>query len=159
MKPLRESNYYELLEVPTRASTDEIRAAYDRILKASGVIVDENGSGSGAGKSNGWDQRLELHELLGQALAVLTDPEQRAGYDRLIRPIAVDSASTESQTATQLSMDGLLESTGGPRLATVGQRVSYRPRGVRSPPEPWPAARVGPLNGEAPGGSKTLAEL
>ncbi|HXN42437.1 MAG TPA: helix-turn-helix domain-containing protein [Myxococcaceae bacterium] len=160
MKPLRECNYYELLEVPTRASTDEIRAAYDRILKASGVIANENGSEPGAGQSNGWDQRLELHELIGRALSVLTDPEQRAGYDRLIRPIAVDSASTESQAATQLSMDGLLESAVGPRLATLGQRVSYRPRGVLSPPEPWePAGRVGPLNGEAPGGSKTLTEL
>jgi len=160
MKPLRECNYYELLEVPTRASTDEIRAAYDRILKASGVTANENGSMHGAGQSDGWDRRLEVQELLGSALAVLTDPEQRAGYDRLIRPIAVDSVSTESQTATQLSMDGLLESAVGPRLATLGPRVSYRPRGVRSPPEPWdPATRVVPLNGEQPGGSKTLAEL
>jgi curved DNA-binding protein CbpA len=161
MKPLREHNYYELLEVPTRASTDEIRAAYDRILQRNGVIANENGSGPGAGESDGWDQRPELHELLGQALSVLTDPGQRAGYDRLIRPIAVDSASTERQTATQLSMEGLLESAVGPRLATLEHRVSYRPRGVRSPPEPWDPAttRVGPLNGEAPGGSKPLAEL
>ncbi len=160
MKPLRECNYYELLEVPTRASTDEIRAAYDRILQRNGVIANEKGSGSGAGQSDGWDQRPELDDLLGQALAVLTDPEQRAGYDRLIRPIAVDSVSTESQTATQLSMDGLLESAVGPRLATSGQRVSYRPGGVRSPLDPWePATRAGPLNGEAPGGLKNLTEL
>src|SRR6202158_4016311 len=157
MKPLRECNYYQLLEVPTRASTDEIRAAYDRILKASGVIANENGSEPGAGQSNGWDQRLELHERIRRALSFLADPEQRAGDDRLIRPIAVDSASTESQAATQLSMDGLLESAVGPRLATSGQRVSYRPGGVRSPLEPWePAIRVGPLNGEVSGGAHTV---
>jgi len=161
MKPLRECNYYELLEVPTRASADEIRAAHDRILQRSGVTATENGSGSGAAESDGWDQRLELHELLGRALAVLTDPEQRAGYDRLLRPIAVDSAPEERPPATQLSMDGLLESAVGPRLATVHQRVSYRPRGLRWPPEPWEAATttVGSLNGDAPGGAKAVAAL
>jgi curved DNA-binding protein CbpA len=160
MKPLRELNYYELLEVPTRASTEEIRSAHDRVSKQSGLGGNENGSGVG-GENNGWDQRLELHELLGRALAVLTDPEQRAGYDRLIRPIAPESVPAESQTATQLSMDALLKAAVGPRLATSEQRVSYRPGGVRSSAEPWePGTRIaGPLNGEVPGNSKIFAEL
>src|SRR5258708_2929179 len=98
MKPLLEQNYYELLEVPTCASTDEIRSAHDRLLQQSGVGANEIGSGAAERESNGWDSRLELHELLGKALAVLTDPEQRAGYDRLIRPIAVDSVPTENPT-------------------------------------------------------------
>jgi hypothetical protein len=160
MKPLRELNYYELMEVPTRASTEEIRSAHDRVLKQSGLGGNENGSGVGGG-NNGWDQRVELHELLGRALAVLTDPEQRAGYDRLIRPIAPESVPAESQTATQLSMDALLKAAVGPRLATSEQRVSYRPGVVRSTAEPWePGTTIaGPLNVEVPGNSKILAEL
>jgi hypothetical protein len=160
MKPLLEQNYYELLEVPTCASTDEIRSAHDRLLQQSGVGANEIGSGAAERESNGWDSRLELHELLGKALAVLTDPEQRAGYDRLIRPIAVDSVPTENPTATQLSMDALLKAAVGPRLATSEQRVSYRPRGFQPAPAWEPGTTIaGPVNGEVPSNSKTLTEL
>jgi hypothetical protein len=151
MKPFREANYYELLEVPIGASKDEIRAAYDRALERSAAQELE---------ATEPDHRIELWELLDKALAVLTDAAERMRYDRSIGLREVSSMPTDATAPIQLAMDELLESATGPRLPPSEPRLSYvpcrsRPHELEQSAAPPPAQR----NGDGHLVPKPLAEL
>ncbi len=76
MKPYREQTYYELLELPTSASMDEIRAAYERSIKlydADNVALYPVGDPA---------EVEELKKLLLEAMEILTDEDLRVEYDR-----------------------------------------------------------------------------
>jgi DnaJ-class molecular chaperone len=76
MKPFREQNYYELLEIPSDASPLEIRRAYKRVFE---LYQDESiVSYSFFSK----EERQEILSLLEKAYLALIDLESRAQYDR-----------------------------------------------------------------------------
>jgi len=76
MKPFREQNYYELLEIIPDASPLEIRRAYKRVFD---LYQDESiVSYSFFSK----DERAEILSLLEKAYLTLIDLESRAQYDR-----------------------------------------------------------------------------
>ncbi|MGZ3635109.1 MAG: J domain-containing protein [Syntrophales bacterium] len=76
MKPFREQNYYELLEILPDASPLEIRRAYKRVFD---LYQDESiVSYSFFSK----DERAEILSLLEKAYLTLIDLESRAQYDR-----------------------------------------------------------------------------
>ena len=92
MKALGEQNFYELLELPVDASTEQVRTAYahvnERYAPDSLVLY------TLADPS----QVDELRNRLKEALAVLSEPAQRAAYDRsigLVGDPAVVAASAE----------------------------------------------------------------
>ena len=118
MKPFRERSYYELLQVPVDASSDQIRSAYQRALERSTA-------GEGAVES---EHLEELRDLLSRAAAVLTDPLRRSRYDESLR--AGEGNTSESGTI-QLAMLELLECSEGGRPPPVdrrddGQRLQRR---------------------------------
>jgi hypothetical protein len=123
MKPSRERNYYELLEVPTRASAREIRAAYQSALDRS--------AGVGQEKIDR-DHLEELRGLLGKAVSVLTDSTLRLRYDRSIGLDAMDCEPGDYSVPAQLAMTELLWSATGSRLPLGEARLSYLP--LRSAP-------------------------
>jgi len=112
MKPFRERTYYELLEVPTGASEEQIRSAYQRALERSVAGAEAVEAG----------HLEELRDLLGKAMAELTDPVKRTNYDRTLQIGAAPPAVFEPAPEKQLAMDELLDSAEGPRL-----RPSERP--------------------------------
>jgi hypothetical protein len=78
MKPFEQQTYYELLEIPVTAPDDEIRAAYERALEtyspdsvAVYALVDPG-------------QLDALRARLTEAMEILTEPDLRAEYDRMI---------------------------------------------------------------------------
>jgi DnaJ-class molecular chaperone len=76
MKPFREQNYYELLEILPDASPLEIRRAYKRVFE---LYQDESiVSYSFFSK----EEREEILSLLEKAYLALIDLESRAQYDR-----------------------------------------------------------------------------
>jgi DnaJ-class molecular chaperone len=76
MKPFREQNYYELLEIPPGASPLEIRRAYKRVFE---LYQDESiVTYSFFSK----EERQEILSLLEKAYLALVDLESRAQYDR-----------------------------------------------------------------------------
>jgi DnaJ-class molecular chaperone len=76
MKPFREQNYYELLEILPDASPLEIRRAYKRVFE---LYQDESiVSYSFFSK----EERQEILSLLEKAYLALIDLESRAQYDR-----------------------------------------------------------------------------
>jgi curved DNA-binding protein CbpA len=130
MKPFRERTYYELLEVPTGASEEQIRSAYQRALERSSAGAEAVEAG----------HLEELRELLGKAATELTDPVKRTNYDRTLQIGAAPPAAWEPEPENQLAMDELLDSAEGPRLrpserlAEAARRMRGReaPRSVSS---------------------------
>src|SRR5215510_11636206 len=119
MKPFRERTYYELLEVPIGASSEQIRSAYQRALERSAA-------GAEAVEAA---HLVELRDLLGKAVAELTDPVKRTDYDRSLQISAAPPIACDPLEDTQLAMDELLDSAEGPRLKSS---VRLREGGRRS---------------------------
>ncbi|HEX4803667.1 MAG TPA: helix-turn-helix domain-containing protein, partial [Myxococcaceae bacterium] len=130
MKPFRERTYYELLEVPTGASEEQIRSAYQRALERSAAGAEAVEAG----------HLEELRDLLGKAAAELTDPVKRTNYDRTLQLGAAPPPTWEPEPERQLAMDELLDSAESPRLRPSerlcegGRRLRGReaPRSVSS---------------------------
>jgi DnaJ-class molecular chaperone len=76
MKPYREQNYYELLEILPDASPLEIRRAYKRIFE----LYEDESIVSYSFFSK--EERQEILSLLEKAYLALIDLESRAQYDR-----------------------------------------------------------------------------
>jgi curved DNA-binding protein CbpA len=82
MKPFREQNFYELLEVAPDASYEQLARAY--------ATVKRTFSNNALGTHSLFDagERSELLKRLDQAWATLSNPEQRARYDRDVLGLA-----------------------------------------------------------------------
>jgi hypothetical protein len=110
MKPFQLQSYYELLEVPISASTEQIRRSYDRLIE---MYADDQVALYGLADSTSTSAlRTKLHE----ALEVLTDDDLRTLYDAELglppRPKAGPRGEEDEQPA-QLAMNDLL--TGADR--------------------------------------------
>jgi curved DNA-binding protein CbpA len=79
LKPWREQNYYELLEVNPRATEEEIRIAYDT-LKA---IYSQHTPGMTHLFTAA--EVKEIHDKVEEAYLVLRDPRSHREYDLMIR--------------------------------------------------------------------------
>src|SRR5437868_11140418 len=102
MKPFEQQTYYELLEIPVTAPEDEIRAAYARAIEtyspdsvAIYTLVDPG-------------QLDALRARLTEAMEILTEPDLRAEYDRMIgvsrgEPSAVATLTPALAAAAQAS--------------------------------------------------------
>jgi len=78
MKPFQDQTYYELLEVPTRASNEEILEAYQRASTL--YAADSVAMYALENPELGDDLRARLRE----AMEILTDEDLRGEYDRMI---------------------------------------------------------------------------
>jgi curved DNA-binding protein CbpA len=76
MKSFRDQNFYELLEVPVNASIEDVRSAYDH---AAELYASDSMALYSLVEPQ---QATELRDRLDQAFRVLTEPTQRAAYDR-----------------------------------------------------------------------------
>src|SRR5690348_15900363 len=92
MKPFREQTYYELLEVKSDASQEEIQAAYARASEM--YAPDSVAIYSLADPA----QAEELLALLKRAFQTLSDPDLRKGYDRAIGIAPLDVAMPTFRT-------------------------------------------------------------
>jgi flagellar biosynthesis protein FlhG len=79
LKPWREQNYYEILEVGSQATEEEIRIAYDK-LKA---IYSQGTPGMTLLFSS--EEVKEIHDKVEVAYRVLKDPRSQREYDLMIR--------------------------------------------------------------------------
>jgi curved DNA-binding protein CbpA len=79
LKPWREQNYYEILEVNPRATEEEIRIAYDT-LKA---IYSQHTPGMTLLFTP--EEVREIHDKVEEAFRVLKDPRSQREYDLMIR--------------------------------------------------------------------------
>lgn len=75
MTTIRERNHYEVLEVSSTATTDEIRAAFARL---SELWVAEQSNPTGGGDANA---HQALHDRRKEAMEILCDSDLRAVYD------------------------------------------------------------------------------
>lgn len=113
MKPFEQQTYYEILEVPVTAPTEEIRAAYERLTElyspdsiAVYALVDE-------GQVDG------LRTRIAEALEILSDEELRAEYDKDLGLPArrlMDAVSTGGEVA---HADAPVERRAEPELVGV----------------------------------------
>ncbi len=78
MKPLEHKNYYEVLEVPTDASADEIKRAYHNAL----ATYDDDSLVTYSLFSD--EQRAEILRMIECAFNTLIDAEKRSQYNRKI---------------------------------------------------------------------------
>ena len=126
MKPFEQQTYYELLEIPVTAPEDEIRAAYARAIEtyspdsvAIYTLVDPG-------------QIDALRARLTEAMEILTEPDLRAEYDRMIGV----SGAEPSAVAT------LTPALAAAAQASESQEASAAEPQAESPPESKPSTVV-----------------
>ncbi len=109
MKPFQLQSYYELLEVPVSASTEQIRRSYERLLS---MYADDQVALYGLVDSASAGQ---LRAKLREAMEVLTDDDLRAIYDDELGlpPRSRARDEDEESSSAQLAMNELL--TGADR--------------------------------------------
>ncbi len=148
MKPFRERTYYELLEVPTGASSEQIRSAYQRALErcAAGAEAVEA------------EHLVWLRDLLGKAVAELTDPVKRTNYDRSLLISAAPPTACDPVPEKQLAMDELLDSAEGSRLRP-SERLREGVRRLREREAPRSVSARQVVHRQAAPMSKSLAQL
>jgi curved DNA-binding protein CbpA len=151
MKPFAQQTHYELLEVSTAASDDEIRAAFE---KASAVFGED---GLGLYSLVDESQAEDFRQRLKTAIGVLLDAVQRAEYDRLLglRPQAPRAAEGAPRPKRASSPEIPLapvpiEAARGREAAAEG---APRPRRASSPELP-----MAPASLEAARGREAAAE-
>ncbi|MDQ3264334.1 MAG: helix-turn-helix domain-containing protein [Myxococcota bacterium] len=149
MKPFQEQTYYELLEVSTRASSDEIVQAFERaneLYSADSVAMYalENP-----------EMGNELRARIREAMEILTDEDLRGEYDRIIgvTPPALptellrrhqdrDDEGEYDGAPTQLAMTEVMNGAEAGNSSHREMRVAYVPQTSsnwdRPAPEPEP---------------------
>ncbi len=133
MKPYQQQTYYELLEVPVTATSEEIRAAYRR---ATELYSEESVAMYALGDAG---QANQLRAMLLEAMEMLTDRDLRLEYDKSLgieRPLPPPPAPPEprDEPSPQLTMTDLLASADAVHSTLPGYQVSYLPRPPPSPP-------------------------
>jgi hypothetical protein len=142
MKPFEQQTYYELLEIPVTAPEDEIRAAYARAIETyspdSVAIYTLADPG----------QLDALRARLTEAMEILTEPDLRAEYDRMI---GVSRAETSAVAALTPALAAAAQASEpqGPSAAVpqAESRSESRPSTAAVAPEP---AHEAPIAPEAP---------
>ncbi|MGQ9662642.1 MAG: J domain-containing protein [Kiritimatiellia bacterium] len=115
-------NYYTILGLSPGASIAEIKAAYRRLAK-------EHHPDKRSGSSEAF---LELRE----AYTVLSDPEQRAAYDRHLHEMRRRAAATTGKTHRTWHPYAAAEPLVGSNFATDPPITTLRGPGVRSRSRP-----------------------
>jgi flagellar biosynthesis protein FlhG len=120
LKPWREQNYYEILEVGPRATEEEIRIAYDK-LKA---IYSQHTPGMTLLFSS--EEVKEIHDKVEEAYRVLRDPRSQREYDLMIRgegEMTAVPAPSFIITHRVLSPKQIEEALGGDEIHWSGENL------------------------------------
>lgn len=140
MKPFQEQTYYELLEVQTQASMDEIRRAYERASEL--YSPDSVAMYALEDPSLATDLRARLRE----AMEILTDEDLREEYDRMIgiaprhapaeilRREQEREEGTDEELPAQLAMAEVIASAETVNSTHRELRVSYVERAEAAAP-------------------------
>jgi hypothetical protein len=150
MKPFEQQTYYELLEIPVTAPEDEIRAAYERAIEtyspdsvAIYTLVDPG-------------QIDALRARLTEAMEILTEPDLRAEYDRMIgvsraEPSAVAALTPALAAAAQAGQTQEPSAAAPPAESQFASKPSEVPASPKPTPEaPSVPAVSSPVEAPAP---------
>jgi len=118
LKPWREQNYYEILEVGPRATEEEIRIAYDKLK----TIYSRHTPGMTHLFSSA--EVKEIHDKVEEAYRVLRDPRSQREYDLMIRgegEMTAVPAPSFIVTHRLLSPQQIEEALGGDEIHWSGE--------------------------------------
>lgn len=121
LKSWREQNYYEILEVGSQATEEEIRIAYDK-LKA---IYSQGTPGMTLLFSS--EEVKEIHDKVEEAYRVLMDPRSQREYDLMIRgegEMTTVPAPSFIVTHRVLSPKQIEEALGGDEIHWSGENLA-----------------------------------
>lgn len=133
MKPFQQQTYYELLDVPVTASTEEIQAAFERsseMYAPDSVAIYALDEPALADK---------LRARLKEAAEILADPVLRAEYDRTLGlpPRSVSAGlpheEEEEDRRAQLAMAEVIAADGNLHSTRPELAVSYVQEGPEEP--------------------------
>jgi curved DNA-binding protein CbpA len=120
LKPWREQNYYEILEVGARATEEEIRIAYDKLK----TIYSQHTPGMTHLFTP--DEVKEIHDRVEEAYRVLRDPRNQREYDLMIRgegEMTAVPAPHPLVTHRVLSPQQIEEALGGDEIHWSGENL------------------------------------
>jgi flagellar biosynthesis protein FlhG len=120
LRPWREQNYYEILEVDPKATEEEIRIAYDS-LKA---IYSQHTPGMTLLFTP--EEVKEIHDKVEEAFRVLRDPRSQREYDLMIRgegEMTTVPAPSFIVTHRVLSPQQIEEALGGEEIHWSGESL------------------------------------
>jgi curved DNA-binding protein CbpA len=121
LKPWREQNYYEILEVGPKATEEEIRIAYDKLK----TIYSQHTPGMTLLFSS--EEVKEIHDKIEEAYRVLRDPRSQREYDLMIRgegEMTAVPAPSFIVTHRVLSPKQIEEALGGDEIHWSGESVA-----------------------------------
>ncbi|MCJ7664751.1 MAG: helix-turn-helix domain-containing protein [Desulfobacterales bacterium] len=121
LKPWQEQNYYEILEVGTKATEEEIRVAYDK-LKAI-----YSPSSSGMTLLFTPEEVKEIHDKVEEAYRVLRDLRSQREYDLVLRgegEMTAIPAPNPIVARQALSPQQIEEALGGNEVHWSGANLS-----------------------------------
>lgn len=143
MKPYESQTFYELLEVDSGASADQIREAFERAQTLYGADSIAMYAVEDPGEADAFRGKLE------EALETLSDPDKRDAYDRMLglpvrsRTPLKSEAQTQStahattddaeRAPTQLAMTEMLARAETSHSTHPEYQISYIPKVVRPP--------------------------
>lgn len=143
MKPYESQTLYELLEVDSGASADEIREAYDRAQTLYGAESIAMYAVEDPAEADAFRGKLE------EALQTLSDPEKRDAYDRMLglpvrsrtplkseaqtqsTPLSTSDDAEPARAPTQLAMTEMLARAETSHSTHPEYQISYIPKVVR----------------------------
>jgi curved DNA-binding protein CbpA len=130
MKFYKQRSYYELLEIPPTASTEEIWLAYRRATELPAASCAAHYGITAPA------QLEDLRKLLLEAMEILSESDLRAEYDRALGLSSTPTAPAgdPDDRPAQLAMAEIL--AAGPAFFPAQARLAYRARGdgANSPP-------------------------
>jgi flagellar biosynthesis protein FlhG len=121
LKPWREQNYYEILEVDRQATEEEIRIAYNK-LKA---IYSPSTPGMRLLFSP--EEVKKIHDKVEEAYRVLRDPRSQRAYDLALRgegELTTLPAPSPVVTHRVLSPKQIEEALGGDEICRSGESLA-----------------------------------